>query len=190
MILTCHQPNFFPWVPFFEKMEQSDAIVLLENVQFTRHQFQNRFYYEDRWHTMPVNHGKLNDKIKNKIYINHEKNWERIKNKFPKLNLKIFDDDFSSSLSQTNKNIISRISEMLLINKPIYCDYEDSDTLKPTDYLIKICKSHNATTYLSGPSGIKYLEVLKFERAGIELKYFDAKEKIPSFQLLRKYGKI
>lgn len=36
MLVACHQPNFLPWLGFFDKLAQSDRFVLLDDVQFPR----------------------------------------------------------------------------------------------------------------------------------------------------------
>ena len=36
MILAMHQPNFLPWVGYFEKLNQSDVFILLDMVQVPR----------------------------------------------------------------------------------------------------------------------------------------------------------
>ena len=43
MTITIHQPNFMPWYPFFEKIQQADIFVLLGHCQFEKNGFQNRF---------------------------------------------------------------------------------------------------------------------------------------------------
>jgi hypothetical protein len=48
-----------------------------------------------------------------------------------------------------------------------------------TDRLIRICRDNHATTYLSGPSGSKYLDFGLFEKALI-------KKFLPTVNLLRK----
>lgn len=63
MKLSCHQPNLFPWLPFFNKIESSDVFVILNYVQYTRHQYQNRFKWNEKWITLPVLKGKLTDQI-------------------------------------------------------------------------------------------------------------------------------
>ena len=52
MIVSIHQPNFMPWYPYFQKMQQADIFVVLENCQFEKNGFQNRFNMNNTWYTM------------------------------------------------------------------------------------------------------------------------------------------
>ena len=42
MKLTIHQPEHFPYLGFFQKMESADLFVVLDDVQFTKGNFQHR----------------------------------------------------------------------------------------------------------------------------------------------------
>lgn len=57
--LMIHQPHFLPWLGYFNKIAQSDVVVLQDNVQFRRGYFQNRTRISDpsgncKWLTVPV----------------------------------------------------------------------------------------------------------------------------------------
>ncbi len=167
MIVSIHQPNFFPWYPFFQKIENSDKFIILGHCQFEKNNFQNRFNLEGKWYTLSVLKG--NDPIVDKEYANPFKDWEAIKRKLPQYEntLKDFDDCISYSVYYTNSAILIRIAEKLKLKKPIWVDYESD--LTGTDRLVDICKNNGATKYYSGPSGKKYLELEKFEKENIEV---------------------
>ena len=95
-----------PWLPFFKKIESVDRFIILENCQFEKNNFQNRFNIGSDWYTMSVNKGL--EPIVNKRYVNHNTDWIKIKNKLSKYknSLDIFDDCISESLSDTNTKII------------------------------------------------------------------------------------
>jgi hypothetical protein len=174
MIISCHQPNFLPWSRFFEKVEQADLFVLLENVQFARHQFQNRFLYNGKWMTMPVENGNLTDYIKSKRYVDPENSWRKIKGRINAPILDIFDSLISESLSETNISIIELIALKLRIKTQIVRDTHHRD-LDRSEKLLSICIQHGATEYLSGSSGKKYLNEQIFLDNGIKVSYFQGK---------------
>ena len=58
MLVAIHQPNFMPWLGYFDRMIRADRFVLLDHVQFERRNYQNRcmIRLEDdtKWLTVPV----------------------------------------------------------------------------------------------------------------------------------------
>ena len=58
MIVGIHQPEYLPWLGFFDKISQSDIFVMLDNVQYEKNYFQNRNRIRIQsgwaWLTVPV----------------------------------------------------------------------------------------------------------------------------------------
>jgi len=58
MIVATHQPNYLPYLGFFDKMQKSDVFVILDDVQFNRRDFQHRNKIRRsngwQWLTVPV----------------------------------------------------------------------------------------------------------------------------------------
>lgn len=171
MICSIHQPNFIPWYPFFQKIQEADVFVILVNCQFEKNNYQNRFNFKDKWYTMSVNKGL--ESIKDKRYLNPQNDWKSIKNKLSEYNDYFcnFDDLISENMADMNSKIIEKISKLLNIKTKIVYDYKTE--LKGTDRLIDLCIKNNCDTYLSGISGKNYLEVEKFIKNDIKLIYQD-----------------
>lgn len=140
---------------FFEKVAACDLFVLLTWCQFEKNNYQNRFN-TDKWHTMTVS--KKTELVRRKKYLNYEKDWAKITRQFPQLNQ--FNDCISESLYITNSKLIMQICRKLQIDTPIVFDFHTLN--KGTDRLIEICEKHGATSYLSGESGRKYMDLDKF----------------------------
>ena len=169
MIISIHQPNFMPWNPFFEKIQQSDVFVCLTQCQFEKNGYQNRFNFNDKWYTMSVKKG-LNP-ILDKVYINPKNNWNRIKNNLSEYKsiLKELDKCIGESLVATNFCIISNLCDMLDIDTQLKIDYPTE--LKSTERLVDICVKYGATTYLSGIGAKEYLNESLFKEKGINVEY-------------------
>ena len=107
MIVTIHQPNFIPWYPFFQKMEQADLFILLGNCQFEKNGFQNRFQLENTLNNLSVKKGK--EPIVEKEYINPKHDWMKIKKRLFKYKniLNELDPFINKNLYKTNKDIIT-----------------------------------------------------------------------------------
>jgi len=184
MKISIHQPNFFPWFPYFQKLMWADVFVLLENCQYEKNGFQNRFNKDEKWHTMSTKSGM--EPIVQKKFIDYKKDWEKIKKNLKEYKfLNEFDDCFSDSLSVTNKNIIIKIAKILNIKTKIIVDCPTN--LTGTDRLIEICKSNNATEYLSGISGKHYLDYEKFNNFKIKLLFQKEEEfiKTPIIDIIK-----
>ena len=182
MIVTIHQPNFFPWWPFFEKIQQADVYVCLTHCQFEKNGYQNRFNFNDTWYTMSVNKGL--EPIRDKVYIDPKKNWDRIKNSLPKYKsvLNELDKCVGESLSATNFCMISNLCDMLDIDTLLEVDY--STPLKSTNRLVDICVQYGAKKYLSGIGGKDYLNESLFKKEGIDVIYQETKKPVHILETL------
>ena len=67
MIISIHQPQYMPWLPFFDKIDNADAFVYLDNVQYHKNGVQNRNKIKTasgaQWITIPVKKSGLETKI-------------------------------------------------------------------------------------------------------------------------------
>lgn len=167
MIVGIHQPNFFPYEGILEKIRRSDLFVLLTHAQFSPGNYHNRFQLGERWMTMSVNRGL--EPLTQKRYLRPEADWRRIKESSGRDMLRVFDSCISPSLVETNVAVVRQLCRMLGITTSIVID--EPSELQRTERLLQICQAHQATVYLSGPSGRKYLDLTLFEHAGIEVQF-------------------
>ena len=175
MIVSIHQPNFFPWFPFFDKIRRSDVFVLLRFCQYEKSNYQNRFFYRDRWRTMSVTRGL--SPIIDKQYSNPFHDWAKIREslKDKKEILDLYDNCISEGLFETNSRIIIKTLELLQIKTIV--EYDSPTNLLASDRLVELCKQFGAKTYLSGIGGRKYLEIDKFKSEGINVEFQDVAER-------------
>ena len=79
--ITIHQPEHFPYLGFFQKMNESDLFVILDNVTYRKNYFQNRNKIKntnglDDWFTIPVEKNATNKLIKD-VEVSSDSNWRR-----------------------------------------------------------------------------------------------------------------
>ena len=59
VIVSIHQPNYIPWIGYFDKMSKSDVFVFLDSVEYSRGSVINRNKIRNatgwNWLTIPVN---------------------------------------------------------------------------------------------------------------------------------------
>ena len=87
MKIAIHQPEHFPYMGFFMKMYQSDLFVILDDVQFTKGNFQHRNRFlnsngKEEWFTIPLEkkpHHKLIKDIKTNDSINWREKISRMR---------------------------------------------------------------------------------------------------------------
>ncbi|MGE5708487.1 MAG: WbqC family protein, partial [Bacteroidota bacterium] len=78
MLLTIHQPEHLPWQGFFHKMAAADCFVVLDNVQYRHHYFQNRnriLAREPMWLTVPVLRGDSHYGRIDQVLIENTQAW-------------------------------------------------------------------------------------------------------------------
>src|SRR5580693_5231369 len=70
MIVAAHQPNFIPWLGYFDKMRKADLFVSVDHVQMERQSYQNRTSIKTgegaRWITVPVVQNSRDERIADK----------------------------------------------------------------------------------------------------------------------------
>ena len=187
MIVTIHQPNYFPYPGFFQKVLLSDIYVVLDRAQF-EFDITNRnkiITPEGSWSriTVPIKKGQKFFEVRN-VEINNdqswaEKNWDLICKSYDN---SPFFDLYKATLNSVFKkkwNLIfdlnfytlKKVIEWLNIKTKIIFDSELDVTGKSSEHLLNICKKLGATKYLSGPGGSDYLNEKIFEQNKIKVEY-------------------
>lgn len=187
-ILAAHQPQFAPWLGFFNKMDRADVFVLLDNVQFKKNEWQNRNRIKGpggpQWLTVPVSfrHGERIDEVA----ICDRQNWRRRhlvtlrscygRAPFFKPVFTLYDE-----LSQTptrgrlvdlNLALLESLRSSLGIATSVVLASEIAAPLPERDgRLIALCKELGADTYLAGPGGRDYMELERYRAAGIRVVF-------------------
>lgn len=190
MILSVHQPQYIPWLGYFDKIAKSDCFVFLDQVQYKPREFQNRNKIHTKngwiWLSVPVLSKGLGRQRICDVSIDNEFSWQKkhlkslrvsyAKSKFFSDYLAFFEEVYTRKwerLVDLNVHIINYILKQLTISKPIYFESQLNIANNSTDRIIEICKKLKADTYLSGIGGKEYLQGDKFIKTGIKLIYHD-----------------
>jgi hypothetical protein len=187
MIISIHQPNYFPYYGYFNKIKYSDVFVFLDNVTFSKNSYINRNKIKTsdgvKWLTVPIiNDNILNTKIKDVNIFGSVWKHKHIKtieyNYSKSINFcsvydiltDIYKKDWKN-LSDLNTYIISNICNLLEM-KPNFVWASKLDVSgKSTHLLADICEELKADTYLSGSSGKNYIEDKIFSENNIKVIY-------------------
>ena len=174
-MLVISQPTFFPWIGYFDLIDQADSFVILDDVQFTKQSWQQRNNFKGKngleLFTIPIISNKKENLI-NEISIF---NPDRLKKKFSsflKTNYsksKFFKDYHltyiekfnegveSGKLNVLNKNLISHTLMLLDIKTKVYLSSNFKTNKKKTEKIIHLCDELNYKKYLSSEGAKNYL---------------------------------
>ncbi|HUT49662.1 MAG TPA: WbqC family protein [Alphaproteobacteria bacterium] len=189
-IVAIHQPNYLPWLGYFDKLARADRFVFLDDAQFTKNSYINRTRVAAggaaRWLTIPVQ-VHLGDPIASvrpattdwrRRHLDALKQFYRAAPAFDTVWSRIeaiYAGIPDSGLAAINMHLIGCIADLLGLKTPRLLSSDlGLDELKGSERLIAICQ-HIAPggTYLSGRGGVKYQDEAAFDAAGLALQYND-----------------
>ncbi len=188
-IVTIHQPDFMPWIGFFNKIEKADVFVVLDHVtnKYNVRNWLRRVNFnincQKCWLSVslkktkpshiPISCMEVNDNI------DYTKKLKSIRQSYQKT--KYFDDIYplitnwfdsdENKLSKRNMLFIKTIMNLLDIKTEIIYSSDLNCNNKSTDLLIEIIKKINGGTYLCGSGAAGYQEDKKFHYNEIEVNY-------------------
>ena len=184
--VSIRQPGYLPFMGFFKKIQSCDIFVELDDVAYTRSDFDNRnrirTHDGSMFLTVPILN-KFNQKL-NEVKITNNENWnykhvKTIQNNYQKTPY------FEKYYEHIEKIIMNPWEKLLDLNlsliEYIYNELKlETKIIKSSDLkidstgskkLLEICKKLNATTYMSGELGKNYLDEKIFHDAGIKIIY-------------------
>lgn len=189
MILAGHQPNYLPYLGFFDKIRRSDFFIIEDNVQIERQGFTNRNRILTsagvRWLTVPIEHANKPLRI-NEVKIANEgepdwgnRHWLTLKHSYCKAPYwsqfsGFFENTYSrhwNLLIELNMHLIKGIMGFLGIDKPIVLSSSLGVEGKKTELIIAQCKKIGADTQLSGDGCRQYIDDKRFDEEGIKLTF-------------------
>jgi len=175
--VTIHQPEHFPYMGFFQKIQSADLYVVLDNVKFRKNYFQNRNKFinksgDEEWFTVPVNK-KANSMLIKDVKVLNNLIWrKKIINKLKQnLNVDLTRIYDAESLLEINVASIKWCMERLSINTPMVLASKLKATGKKSELLANIVSEVGGTEYVSGPSGKDYLDYDYFN--DINISFFE-----------------
>jgi hypothetical protein len=186
--VAIHQPNFFPWLGYFDKLERADTFVLLDTVEFSKGSRTNRVEVqvggEPHWITAPVQRAGIGGPIK-AVLTDGQRDWRAKIARTLQQNyagaeaLPLAEELIGNRdphLATYNEHAIRRIAEALGITTPIVRASELDVDGRATELLIDILRAVGGAAYLEGGGARGYQDDAAFAAAGIEVipQEFDA----------------
>lgn len=185
MLVAIHQPHYFPWLGYIDKLDRADLFIYLDHVQYERGGWQNRNFIKTANGairlTVPVRRGALQEPLLDKVMDdsrpwrrNHAATMRQAYRRAPFLDLypHIVDVTVEAAeerLVELNLRCCSLVADAFGVTTPTL----RSSELGPvhgakSDMLVELCRRVGATAYLSG-DGAGYLDEQAFVAARLDV---------------------
>lgn len=189
LIVAGHQPNYLPWLGFFDKMLHCDVFIIEDNVQFERQGLTNRTRIKTtsgvRWLTVPTEHVGKSLPIDEIMIANEaepkwaKRHWLTLKFNYCKAPYwekygGFFEQTYSQKwvrLIDLNMHFIKGLMKFLNIKKPLVMASSLGVSGEKNELVLAQCKALGATTQFSGIGARDYLDVQRFEEEGIKVVF-------------------
>lgn len=189
MIVAAHQPNFAPWLGFFDKARHADVLVLLDTVQFIKRGYQNRTRIKGsdgtaQWLTVPVVTKGRYDQATRDVEIDGTSPWRSVHlrtlrgvlAKAPHRDalLDVVEPVYAGCgprLVDLNVALLRALAAGLGVTARVVAASELDLTGSSTQLMISLTRAVGGDVYLSGPTGRAYLEPALFAEAGVQLRH-------------------
>lgn len=190
MIVAIHQPNYMPWMGYFDKINKTDVFIFMDNVQYSKRSYINRVRiktpYGIPWLTVPVEtKGTLQQKIV-KVKIANEQKWVRRHLRALRLSYgrsayfaeyyPLIENVLSRRwdlLADLNIEIINSICKVLDMRRMFIRGCELEAKGSATDLLTNMVQAVKGDSYLCGGGAGAYQEDEKFAQNNLGLVYQD-----------------
>lgn len=189
MIVTIHQPDFLPWLGFFDRWARADLYVVLDDVQFIRRGWQHRDLIKTAqgpaWLTVPVcKKGRFAERIRD--VETEDGPWRRkhlatlhaayarapyFKSIFP-----LLEEAYAKEhrrLLDLNLDLLRLAAAQLGISRPLALASDAPQAESGSLRLVRLCQVHGADTYLTGQGSRNYLDEGAFRAAGVTVAWQD-----------------
>lgn len=180
-----HQPDFAPWLGFFDRLVDCELYIVLDDVQFLRRGWHHRDKIKTAqgpaWLTLPVLKGPRSQRI-DEVRIDPgarmDKLIETLRHAYRRA--PAFESTFGGvatileagheRLIDLNRALIDHLLVALGIDVRQACASDFGVTERATERLIALLRRVDATHYVTGTGSLDYLDRGAFEAAGIALE--------------------
>lgn len=187
MIVSIHQPHYFPWLRYINKIASSKVFVIYDDVKYQKNGWINRTMIRNQTPlrlVIPVHSNGMTMisevQIVNDIWkVKHIKTIQYAYAKSPyfKEHFDPVRDIIMNSqkyLAEINIDTILWIVKVLGLKTKVILSSELKVGSSGTKRLVEICQKVGADTYLTGKYALNtYLDPNEFKSAGIRLVYSD-----------------
>ncbi len=183
--VAIHQPQYVPWLPYFDKIDAADVFVYLDNVQYQKNGVQNRNRVKTAggpvWLTVPVHASRRLSIQRTPIAGDRwvRKHVATLLQSYARAPFRDWVEDLSVLLERPWTNLSDldvAVTEWMCDRLGLTTPRIRASSLGPIDgraqdLVIGLCRQLGARTYLSGPGARAYQREQEFGKAGLRLEY-------------------
>lgn len=185
--VVIEQPNYVPWIGYFDLIRQSDVWVWYDDVQYTKRDWRNRNRIAAdaaEWLTIPVKTGSRFAQRIAEVEIDDAQPWKRrhlgsirrcyARAPFFEPTFAVVESAFAagdSLLADLTIRLNEAICALLGLQPTFVRSSRQRTAADREERLRDICRAVDSNVYLSGPAARSYIDPRAFAAAGIELRY-------------------
>jgi hypothetical protein len=191
-VVAIHQPNFLPWLGWFDKLARADVLVLLDATQFPRtsrgtwlNRVQMLVNRQPRWVTVPVVRAGRGTQGLREVRVDDAQPWREKLLRTISLSYARaphFDEHFplvreiveqpTDLRAVLNELGVRRLAGALGLHEAKLVRASELDvTGNATELLVELTRAVGGTGYLSGDGASGYQDDELFAQAGLSLSY-------------------
>lgn len=190
MKIAISQPRYLPALNYLQRILLVDTFVLMDNVQYTPRDWENRnrirTWNGTQWLSVPIA-GHHQGRLLQDTIIDNSTPWQRKHYQALVLNYKkapyfhemqsllaeVYEVRRWQGLCELNFYLIEAFLQYLGIKRRLVWASEVGVNGAGCDQILNLCRRLGATTYISGSLGRGYLASEQFKQAQIDLLYHD-----------------
>jgi len=192
LVCAIHQPNFFPWLGYFDKIRKADIFVFLDDVAYPKSgsgmgSWTNRVrlnvHGTPRWLGCPIRRQPGPMKIRD-ARIDDDQPWRKKMLRTLEINygrapnfsgtmdlLRPLILQETENLAEFNKTVILAITAHLGLHARFVCQSGLATQGAATELLIEVTRAVGAGIYLCGGGAAEYQDDALFAQRGVVLRY-------------------
>lgn len=184
-----HQPNYLPWIGYFDKMARVDVFVILDTVEYSHGSVINRNKIRNssgwNWLTVPVNKSDASKPICEVGFADNKwrkKHFTALQGAYSKAEYfreyspffsELYGGEMYDNIADLNTAIIKYLADSFDIQVEFVRTSEMNidPSLRKNELLIEILNQIDADTYIAGTGCKDYMDDELFAKNGISVKY-------------------
>ena len=190
MKLAIMQPYFFPYIGYFQLINEADVFVIYDDVNYIKGGWLNRNYILSQGKPQLLTLetiGASSNKLINQVQVgrNHKKILKTLRQSYAKA--PYFDDVFSVieeilyspelNLARFLELSLGRICKYLEISckLTVSSELDKNNNMRGEEKVLEICNLLDATQYINAPGGKALYNYSSFDEKGIKLSFIETR---------------